>query len=108
MIQLDLTKFDTVVVNSSDKQLISDRISNLVIQENASSWQQSWLIHWNKVNTSIGQRRFGSPHVGEETLSEGVSFRTPSLSVKKILSPPANENSTSLQKKHISSKQLEL
>ncbi|MDJ0597201.1 MAG: relaxase/mobilization nuclease domain-containing protein [Pleurocapsa sp. MO_226.B13] len=76
LIELDLTKFDTVVVNNSDKQLIPDRVSNLVIQENASSWQQSWLTHWNKV--------------------------------KKILSPPANENSTSLQKKHISSKQLEL
>ncbi|MEM7509843.1 MAG: class II fructose-bisphosphate aldolase, partial [Bacteroidota bacterium] len=37
-----------VVVNNSDKQLISDRVSNLVIQENASSWQQSWLAHWNK------------------------------------------------------------
>ncbi|MEM7759307.1 MAG: relaxase/mobilization nuclease domain-containing protein [Cyanobacteria bacterium P01_A01_bin.40] len=90
--ELDLTKFDTVVVNNSDKQLISDRVSNLVIQENASSWQQSWLAHWNKVNTSIGY--------GEET--------SPSLSVKKILSPQANENSTSLQKKHITSKQLEL
>ena len=48
-IELDLTKFDTVVVNSSDKQLIPDRVSNLVIQENTSSWQQNWLAHWNKV-----------------------------------------------------------
>ena len=51
--ELNLTEFDTVVVNSSDKQLISDRISNLVIQENASSWQQSWLTHWNKVEASL-------------------------------------------------------
>ncbi len=53
LIELDLTKFDTVVVNSSDKQLIPDRVSNLVIQENASSWQQSWLAHWNKVEAIL-------------------------------------------------------
>ena len=77
LIELDLTKFDTVVVNSSDKQLVSDKVSNLVIQENVSSWQQSWLAHWNKVEA--------------------------------ILSLPANENSTSLQKQtNHSSKQLEL
>ena len=52
-IELDLTKFDTVVVNSRDKQLVSDRVSNLVIQENASSWQQSWLAHWNKVEAIL-------------------------------------------------------
>ncbi len=52
-IELDLTKFDTVVVNSRDKQLVSDKVSNLVIQENASSWQQSWLTHWNKVKTIL-------------------------------------------------------
>ncbi len=53
LIKLDLTKFDTVVVNNSDKQLIPDRVSNLVIQENASSWQQSWLTHWNEVEASL-------------------------------------------------------
>ncbi|MGK7952334.1 MAG: relaxase/mobilization nuclease domain-containing protein [Xenococcaceae cyanobacterium] len=51
--ELDLTNFDTVIVNSRDKQLVSDRVSNLVIQENTSSWQQSWLAHWNKVKTSL-------------------------------------------------------
>ena len=40
-IELDLTEFDTVVVNSRDKQFIPDRVSNLVIQENVSSWHQS-------------------------------------------------------------------
>ena len=51
--ELNLTEFDTVVVNSSDKQLIPDRVSNLVIQENASSWQQNWLTHWNKVEAIL-------------------------------------------------------
>ncbi len=51
--ELDLTKFETVVVNSSDQQLVLDRVSNLVIQENASSWHQSWLIHWNKVEAIL-------------------------------------------------------
>ena len=51
--ELDLTNFDTVIVNSRDKQLVSDRVSNLVIQENASSWQPSWLTYWNKVKTSL-------------------------------------------------------
>ena len=63
--ELDLTKFDNVVVNSRDKQLVSDRVSNLVIQENASSWQQSWLTHWQKMeilfkaqeNTTSSQRQ---------------------------------------------------
>ncbi|BAU67428.1 Relaxase/mobilization nuclease family protein (plasmid) [Stanieria sp. NIES-3757] len=53
LIKLDLTKFDTVVVNSRDKQLVSDRVSNLVIQKNDSSWQQSWLAHWNKVEAIL-------------------------------------------------------
>ena len=52
-IELDLTKFDTVVVNSRDQQLIPDKVSNLVIQENASNWNQSWLAHWNKVEASL-------------------------------------------------------
>ncbi len=99
--ELDLTKFDTVVVNSSDKQLVSDGISNIVIQENASSWHQSWLTHWNKVNTSIGY--------GEETLCEAVSFRAPSLSVKTGLQSKAYNKNTSLQRHtNHSNKQLEL
>ncbi|MEM8831050.1 MAG: relaxase/mobilization nuclease domain-containing protein [Cyanobacteria bacterium P01_G01_bin.19] len=53
LIELDLTEFDTVVVNSRDKQFIPDRVSNLVIQENVSSWHQSWLIHWNKVEAIL-------------------------------------------------------
>jgi hypothetical protein len=107
-IELDLTNFDTVVVNNSDKQLIPDRVSNLVIQENASSWHQSWLAHWNKVNTSIGYGEETQSPSDSEPRMRHCASRSPSLSVKKILSPPANENSTSLQKKHISSKQLEL
>ena len=91
--ELDLTKFNSVVVNNSDTKLVSNSVRGLIIQRDVSSWQQSWLAHWNKVNTSIGY--------GEET--------SPSLSVKKILSPPANENTTSLQKQtNHSSKQLEL
>lgn len=65
LIKLDLTKFDTVVINSSDKQLVSDNLLNLVVENNINSWQQNWLIHWNKVeailksqakNTSIEQK----------------------------------------------------
>ena len=47
--ELDLTKFDTIVVNSNDKQLVSDSVSNLVVENNVSSWQQSWLNHWNEI-----------------------------------------------------------
>ena len=47
--ELDLTTFDTIVVNNSDKQLVSDSISNLVVEKNVSSWQQSWLTHWSEI-----------------------------------------------------------
>ncbi len=47
--ELDLKKFDTIVVNRHDKKLVSDNISNLVVEKNVSSWQQSWLNHWNKI-----------------------------------------------------------
>ena len=51
--ELDLTTFDTVVVNNSDKQLISNSVPNSIVEQNTTSWQQSWLTHWNKVQTSL-------------------------------------------------------
>ncbi|MEM9506786.1 MAG: relaxase/mobilization nuclease domain-containing protein [Cyanobacteria bacterium P01_E01_bin.35] len=51
--KLDLTNFDTVIVNNSDKKLVSDTVRGLAIQENASCWQQGWLAHWNKVETIL-------------------------------------------------------
>ncbi|WP_019505886.1 relaxase/mobilization nuclease domain-containing protein [Pleurocapsa sp. PCC 7319] len=51
--ELDLTKFNSVVVNNSDKKLVSDSVRGLVIQKDVSSWQQSWLAHWNKVETIL-------------------------------------------------------
>ena len=47
--ELDLAQFNTIVVNSSDKQLVSDSIDNLVVEENVNSWQQNWLTHWNDI-----------------------------------------------------------
>ncbi len=47
--ELDLTRFDSIAVNSSDKQLVSDSIDNLVVEENVNSWQQNWLTHWNEI-----------------------------------------------------------
>ncbi len=47
--ELDLTQFNTIVVNSSDKQLVLESIDNLVVEENVSSWQQNWLTHWNEI-----------------------------------------------------------
>ena len=47
--ELDLTQFNTIVVNSSDKQLVLDGISNLVVEENVNSWQQNWLTHWHEI-----------------------------------------------------------
>ena len=92
-IELDLTEFDTVVVNSRDKQLIPDRVSNLVIQENASNWNQSWLAHWNKVTTEV----------------EHAETSSAFPSVEASLKSEANNKNTSLQKQtNHSSKQLEL
>lgn len=51
--ELDLTKFNSVVVNNSDKKLVSDSVRGLVIQKDVSSWQQSWLAHWNKLETIL-------------------------------------------------------
>ena len=51
--ELDLTEFDTVIVNSSDKKLVSDSVPNLVVENNVNNWQQSWLTHWNKVKTIL-------------------------------------------------------
>ena len=47
--ELDLTQFNSIVVNNSDKQLVSNSISNLVVEENVHSWQQNWLTHWNEI-----------------------------------------------------------
>ena len=49
--ELDLTKFNSVVVNNSDEKLVSNSVRGLIIQRDVSSWQQSWLAHWNKVET---------------------------------------------------------
>jgi hypothetical protein len=51
--EIDLTKFSTVVVNSSDKQLVLDIVPNLAIEKNIKSWQQSWLAHWNEVQATL-------------------------------------------------------
>ena len=51
--EIDLTKFSTVVVNSSDKQLVLDIVPSLAVEKNIKSWQQSWLAHWNKVETIL-------------------------------------------------------
>ena len=50
--EIDLTKFSTVVVNSSDKQLVLDIVPNLAIEKNIKSWQQSWLTYWNEVQAT--------------------------------------------------------
>ncbi len=47
--ELDLTQFNTIVVNNSDKQLVSNSISNLFVEENVNSWQQNWLTYWNDI-----------------------------------------------------------
>ena len=49
----DLTKFETIVVNSSDKQLVLDIVPNLAIEKNIKSWQQSWLTYWNEVQATL-------------------------------------------------------
>ncbi len=62
---LDLTTFDTVVVNNSDRHLVSDIVPNSIIEKNTISWQQSWLSHWQKMemilkaqeNTTSSQRQ---------------------------------------------------
>ena len=51
--EIDLTKFSTVVVNSIDKQLVLDIVPSLAVEKNIKSWQQSWLAHWNKVETIL-------------------------------------------------------
>jgi hypothetical protein len=51
--KLDLTNFDTVIVNSSDKQFVLDIVPNLVIEKNIKSWQQSWLTYWNEVQATL-------------------------------------------------------
>ncbi|MGB5633742.1 MAG: relaxase/mobilization nuclease domain-containing protein [Waterburya sp.] len=91
--ELNLTKFNTIVVNNSDKKLVSDSVRGLVIQEDISSWQQSWLAHWNKVTTEV----------------EHAETSSAFPSVKTILKSEANNKNTLLQKQvSNSSKQLEL
>ncbi len=51
--ELDLTTFDTVVVNNSDKKLVSDSFPHLVIEIPLKSWQPSWLTYWNESETSL-------------------------------------------------------
>ncbi|MEO0927025.1 MAG: relaxase/mobilization nuclease domain-containing protein [Cyanobacteria bacterium J06643_13] len=51
--ELDLTKFNSVVVNNSDTKLVSNSVRGLIIQRDVSSWQQSWLAHWNKLETIL-------------------------------------------------------
>ncbi len=47
--ELDLTRFDTIVVSGNDRQIFSDNIPNLVVEKDVSSWQQSWLIRWHEI-----------------------------------------------------------
>ncbi len=47
--ELNLTQFNSIVVNNNDQQLVSDSVSNLVVEKNVSSWQQSWLTHWSEI-----------------------------------------------------------
>ncbi|HHP7231125.1 MAG TPA: relaxase/mobilization nuclease domain-containing protein [Xenococcaceae cyanobacterium] len=51
--ELNLTKFNSVVVNNSDTKLVSNSVRGLIIQRDVGSWQQSWLAHWNKVETIL-------------------------------------------------------
>ena len=51
--ELNLTKFNTIVVNNSNKKLVSNSVRGLVIQKDVSSWRQSWLAHWNEVETIL-------------------------------------------------------
>lgn len=73
-IELDLTKFDTVVINSSDKQLISDSFPNLVVENNINSWQQSWLIHWNKVKTLLKSQANNNSTLIEKKLNNTMEL----------------------------------
>ena len=72
--KLDLTQFNTIVVNNSDKQLVSDSVSNLVVEKNVSSWQQSWLTYWNEI-----QRILQS-----ETKNNSTSLERPSSKDKQL------------------------
>jgi hypothetical protein len=74
LIKLDLTKFDTVVINSSDKQLISDSFPNLVVENNINSWQQSWLIHWNKVKTLLKSQAKNNSTLIEKKLNNTMEL----------------------------------
>ena len=50
---LDLTTFDTVVVNNRALNKLSDLVPNFVIEKNITSWQQIWLPHWQKMEMSL-------------------------------------------------------
>ena len=54
--ELDLTKFDTVVVNSNDKKLVSDSVPNSVVKNNVNNWQPTWLNHWNEMEMILGSK----------------------------------------------------
>ncbi|MDJ0903588.1 MAG: hypothetical protein QNJ55_32820 [Xenococcus sp. MO_188.B8] len=47
--ELDLTRFDTIVVSGNDQQIFPDNIPKLVVEDDVSSWQQSWLIRWHEI-----------------------------------------------------------
>ena len=47
--ELDLTEFDSIVVSGNDRQIFSDNIPKLVVEEDVSTWQQSWLISWHEI-----------------------------------------------------------
>ena len=51
--ELDLTTFDTVVVNNRALDKLSDLVPNFVIEKNITSWQQIWLPHWQKMEMSL-------------------------------------------------------
>ncbi len=72
--ELNLTQFNTIVVNNNDQQLVSDSVSNLVVEKNVSSWQQSWLTYWNEI-----QRILQS-----ETKNNSTSLERPSSKDKQL------------------------
>ena len=72
--ELELKKFDTIVVNRNDKPLVSVSVSNLVVEKNVSSWQQSWLTHWSEITKILKS----------EAINKSSSIERPSSKEKQL------------------------
>ena len=107
--EIDLTKFSTVVVNSSDKQLVLDIVLNSAIEKNIKSWQQSWLAHWNKVTTEVEADANASQSSYDDLTRMGLPEKSSAFpSVETILKSEVKNNNTSREKKTSNCKQIEL